>query len=286
MNQVFDKRFRRTLSEILRRAPRQRSSQQHLVRSRRRTRSESGTFSGHRPYSPGDDLRNLDWNVYARSDELHLKVLEDEDRVGMTLILDRSASMRADDRWTGALRLAAVLGGLALVRLGGLHLARGGGRDPVLQGAASLNRFLDLLEELSVEDSKPAALAGQILDRGSIGRVCWVSDFARPAEFESALALLRRHGGRCTGWLPVLATDRLPDADGYVLFADPETGQEELIQVDSQLRGAMEAELRLLARQQDAVFGEVAFHLQRFQVPEDGDYRIPAWSGGGMVYWA
>ena len=286
MSQVFDKQFRRTLSEILRRAPRQRSGQQHHVRSRRRTRSESGTFSGHRPYSPGDDLRNLDWNVYARSDELHLKVLEDEDRVGMTLILDRSGSMRADDRWTGALRLAAILGGLALVRLGGLHLAGGSGRDSVLQGAASLTRFLDLLQEMSVEDSNPTAVAGGILDQGSVGRVFWVSDFAQPAEFEPALALLRRNGGRCTGWLPVVSTDAVPDADGYVLFADPETGREELLQVDPLLRRAMESELSLLARQQNAVFSEVAYPLHRFKIPDPGDYRIPAWSGGGTVYWA
>src|SRR5690606_3663594 len=76
MNGAFGTDFRRMLAEILRRAPRLRGGTTQSLRTRRRVRGESGTFSGHRAYTSGDDLRSVDWNVYARSDELYLKVLE------------------------------------------------------------------------------------------------------------------------------------------------------------------------------------------------------------------
>ena len=59
VSEVFDSDFRRLLAEILRRAPRLRGGRQGEFRSRRQRRSDSGTFSGHRGYSAGEDLRLL-----------------------------------------------------------------------------------------------------------------------------------------------------------------------------------------------------------------------------------
>ena len=50
-------------------------------------------FSEYRPYSPGDDLRHLDWKLLARSDRHYLKRYEDETNVRCTLLVDLSASM-------------------------------------------------------------------------------------------------------------------------------------------------------------------------------------------------
>lgn len=284
MSRILDNRFRQTLGEILRRAPRLRGGRQHAVHTRRRRRCESGTFSGHRAYSEGEDLRNLDWNVYARTEELFLKVLEDEDKVGLTILLDHSRSMQADDRWVGAVRLAAILGGLALVHLDGLHVVWGAAQDSTLQGVTALGRYLELLEGLRPRDDKPESLVAHLLEHGVVGRLSWISDFARPQDFATPLAALRKQGCRCTGWLPVLATDRAPVAAGYLLFEDPETGARELLQVDAALRRAMADELQLLARQQDAVFATVGFPLLRYRVPEVSDHSIAAWSGDGVVY--
>lgn len=284
MSRIFDDRFRKTLGEILRGAPRLRGGSQHLGRTRRRTRSESGTFSGHRAYGDGDDLRNLDWNVYARTDELFMKVLEDEDRVGLTLIFDRSASMTAENRWHGALRLASILGGLALVHLNGLHLVAGAGQDASLAGAPALGRFLDGLETLTPADDSPAAMVRQLLEAGVGGRIFWISDFADPMSFQAPLAMLRRQGCRCTGWLPSLPTDRVPTVDGMVRFLDPETGAREVLQVDEDLRRAMTEELGLLRKTQDGVFRSAGHALMRFEVPAEGDYRLSAWTDRGRVY--
>jgi uncharacterized protein (DUF58 family) len=50
-------------------------------------------FSEHRKYTPGDDLKDLDWNVYAKTDKYYLKKFEAETNVTGYLAMDLSASM-------------------------------------------------------------------------------------------------------------------------------------------------------------------------------------------------
>ena len=50
-------------------------------------------FSEHRAYTPGDELRHIDWNSYARTDRFHVKLFENETNVRCYLLLDKSASM-------------------------------------------------------------------------------------------------------------------------------------------------------------------------------------------------
>lgn len=50
-------------------------------------------FSQHRPYVPGDDLRHLDWKVFARSDKLHLKQYQQETNLDLLVLVDASGSM-------------------------------------------------------------------------------------------------------------------------------------------------------------------------------------------------
>ena len=51
-------------------------------------------FAEHRQYSPGDDLRHLDWKVYGRSDKLYVKQYQQETNLDVVLLVDASASMR------------------------------------------------------------------------------------------------------------------------------------------------------------------------------------------------
>src|SRR6056297_1641288 len=50
-------------------------------------------FSEYRPYTTGDDLRGLDWKVFARSDRYYIKKFEDETNRRCYLVLDQSKSM-------------------------------------------------------------------------------------------------------------------------------------------------------------------------------------------------
>lgn len=50
-------------------------------------------FKQHRPYVPGDDLRNLDWKVFAKSDKFFIREYEEETNLRATILLDHSGSM-------------------------------------------------------------------------------------------------------------------------------------------------------------------------------------------------
>ncbi len=54
-------------------------------------------FSQHREYVPGDDLRHLDWRVYAKSDRYYVKQYEEETNLRANILLDCSSSMRYPD---------------------------------------------------------------------------------------------------------------------------------------------------------------------------------------------
>lgn len=60
---------------------------------RSKKRGTSVEFADYRNYSPGDDLRRLDWNVFARHDKAVVKLLEDEEDLAVHIIVDVSASM-------------------------------------------------------------------------------------------------------------------------------------------------------------------------------------------------
>ncbi len=54
-------------------------------------------FAGHREYTPGDDLRHIDWKVWSKTDRLYIKEYEEETNLKCTLLVDCSKSM-----WYGA----------------------------------------------------------------------------------------------------------------------------------------------------------------------------------------
>ena len=54
---------------------------------------QSIEFLQHRQYTRGDEIRHIDWKVYARQDRLHIKQYEEETNLRLTLLVDRSASM-------------------------------------------------------------------------------------------------------------------------------------------------------------------------------------------------
>lgn len=277
----FPPEFVDLLHAVLARAPRLRDVVVEMRRSRRKIMTPGGTFAGHRAYAPGEDLRFLDWNAYARSGALVLKVLEEDQHRALSLLVDRSRSMATGtpERRVAALRLAALLGGLGLVQLDAVHVADPAGRTHTIQGARSLPRLLDLLRDAEFDDRPPDVAWRKVLQRGLPGRVHWISDFADPEAAVPLLVHARRSGRALSGWLPVLPEDHQPVLDGWLVLVDPETSAELRIQVDASLRAAMAEEVRALARHQDAVFGAAGYVLHRYPVPSPGDYRLASWWG-------
>ncbi|MCX5683747.1 MAG: DUF58 domain-containing protein, partial [Planctomycetota bacterium] len=57
-------------------------------------RGFSTEFAHHRPYSPGDSVRHLDWRVYGRTERYYIKLYEAETNFDAHILLDASSSMR------------------------------------------------------------------------------------------------------------------------------------------------------------------------------------------------
>ena len=94
-----------------------RSHASHQVGPRRsRQRGSAIEFADYRRYSPGDDVRQIDWNVYGRSDRLFIKLREAEEALGVYILVDSSGSMDrgADNKLQYAKELATALAYVAL----------------------------------------------------------------------------------------------------------------------------------------------------------------------------
>lgn len=82
-------------------------------------RGASVEFADFRPYTPGDDIRQIDWNLYARMERFFLKLFVAEEELTIHILLDNSASMDwgEPNKWHYARRLAGAFGYVALSSL-------------------------------------------------------------------------------------------------------------------------------------------------------------------------
>jgi uncharacterized protein (DUF58 family) len=158
-------------------------------------------------YTEGDDLRFLDWNAFARLDDLTIRTFRAEREIEVTILVDASASMglpRDDDKLGFALGLAASLAYVAMasndaVRLGAFTSARGGA---VQLETSALHRrretypgFRSFVSTVRASGATQMAEAvGRLLlERRPAGTVIVISDFLVSAgEYEQALRGLLR----------------------------------------------------------------------------------------------
>ena len=204
---------------------------------------DGGELAQVRPYVPGDDVRQIEWNVTARTGTPHVRVQLAERVLVTWLVLDTSPSMQfgtADRRKADvAAGVALALGHLATRRGNRLGLLTFGDRNPrtlpPAQGRRGLVGLLAALGEEPEQDRVGATSLGAALGRASAtarqrGLVAVVSDFRGPLDWRPPLLeLLPRHD--------VLAIEvrdpreqQLPDV-GEVWLVDPETGRQ--VRVDT-----------------------------------------------------
>jgi uncharacterized protein (DUF58 family) len=98
---------------------------------RSKRKGQSVEFADHRQYAAGDDLRRLDWNIYARLDRLFTKLFLEEEDLSLHLVLDASASMDCGDpsKYLYAQKLAAALGYIGLFNLNRVALTAMAGEE-------------------------------------------------------------------------------------------------------------------------------------------------------------
>src|SRR6516164_7785523 len=129
---------------------------------RSKRKGQSVEFADYRNYVVGDDLRFLDWNLYARLDRLFLRLFMEEEDLHFTILLDNSLSMGfgTPTKLHYARQVAAALGFVGLVNLDRVVIEVFNDRLtqslPPLRGRRSLWRLLDFLTK--IEPAGPSDL--------------------------------------------------------------------------------------------------------------------------------
>jgi uncharacterized protein (DUF58 family) len=174
----------------------------HKGERRSRRRGESAEFADYRTYVVGDDLRHIDWNIYARLDRLFLKLFLEEEELHVSLLIDVSGSMDAGSPTKSlyARRLAAAVAYIGLCNQDRVSLyAYADGLVDRLTGLRSRRMMPQVVRFLgglpASGRSHFAAAARQFAARHTqkgVGLV--VSDFLDKGGFEEGLRyLLGRH---------------------------------------------------------------------------------------------
>ena len=158
--------------------------------SRKSVRKGNSTeFSDFREYMPGDDLRRLDWNAYARLDKLYIREYMEEKEAAVSVLIDTSASMDygVKSKADLAVDLTAAVSFLALnntdrvllydMKEMGRPLAVGGGRK-------AFEKVLHWLENREFSGEVDMVSAARKMRCPGAGVTVVISDFLHPDMLE------------------------------------------------------------------------------------------------------
>lgn len=208
-----------------------------LFGGNRRSRSygSSAEFADFREYAPGDDLRRIDWNLYARFEKLFLKLFVDERQLHHHIYIDTSASMDWGEPCKGhmALKLAAVIGFLAVQAMDRVsfyaikkHSCENLCRTVV--GREAFYKAIDTLNGVQFSGDADLDTALSLEEPGQVGGICVIiSDFFTDNDWKSSVDRLLFHN-RQVCLIQVLSRDEItPSISGKVLMLDAESANED-----------------------------------------------------------
>ncbi|MCA0456283.1 MAG: DUF58 domain-containing protein [Chloroflexi bacterium] len=245
---LFDERTRRKLEQLMLVATRVRAG---AMKGERRStkRGTSIEFADYRDYARGDDLRRLDWNIYARLERPFIKLLEDEEDLAVHLLIDTSASMAwpqdGDAQLNKFLFAQRLLAGLAYISLATndrLILSTLGEGRPAQYGpvrgrgySLAMLNYVNGLQAHGVTDLNVALKS--YAQRGGRPGLCFViSDLMSPNGFQEGVNALLGKGYE-VGLIQVLSPDEVtPPIVGDLRLVDVETGRAQEVSLDGGMR--------------------------------------------------
>jgi uncharacterized protein (DUF58 family) len=248
---LFDETTLRKLNQLTLIASRVRAG---AIKGERRSsrRGSSVEFADYRDYTPGDDLKRLDWNIYARLDRPFIKLLEEEEDLAVHILVDGSQSMGwgegQENKLDYALRLAAGLGAVTLdsgdvLSVGLLQHGRVVAEYGPSRGQSALTRLFRFLDGLHPggETNLNLSLRDYAVMPRRPGLVILISDLLTAEGYESGLRHLLSRGHEAV-LIHVLSPDELdPPLAGDLQLLDIETGQAQDVSLDSGLRSLYRA---------------------------------------------
>jgi uncharacterized protein (DUF58 family) len=195
----------------------------------------SQEFAEYRSYNPGDDLRHVDWNVFARSEKMYLKRYRGETNCQVTILLDASRSMKYTSHKIDKLEYARFLAA-SVAYLAGLQRDATGlivFDDEVRQFVqpstkqGQLARLLHAIEKAQVGNrtdyARPFDHLREFLHRR--GLIVVISDFWEPPEqIVNTIAPMRYHGNEVVMFHLLDPEEIRPKLKIPVLLEDMESG--------------------------------------------------------------
>jgi uncharacterized protein (DUF58 family) len=196
-------------------------------------RGSSVEFSDYRPYTPGDDIRQIDWNLYARMERVFLKLFVAEEELTIHLLVDCTASMDwgEPNKFLYARRVAGAFGYIGLTSLDRVTVTAFGAMRqlPGVRGKFGAMPLFNFLQRLPAVE--PGAQATSLVDAcrryastaRNAGPLLLCSDLMDPG-WEEALRALTARPFEIT-LVHVLAPQELrPELDGDFRLLDAEGG--------------------------------------------------------------
>jgi uncharacterized protein (DUF58 family) len=242
-------------------------------------------FSQYRSYQPGDDLRQLDWKLFARSDRYYIREAETENSITVRFVLDASASMNHEDNGISKMQyarwLAAALAYLAH-RQGdavGLFALRKGNVVSLTprRDAQHLQRLFYQLETLQPGGTFPGKEEAARLLVAESGRelTVFITDlYESENEITRLAGQMKAHRNEVILFHLMAANELTLDYGNHVTLEDWETGQQVEIAADS-LRPAyvqaLQAHLETTRRRM--LENDVFYRLQPTDQPLDDALR-------------
>jgi len=165
---------------------------------RSKRKGQSVEFADYRNYVIGDDLRFLDWNLFARLERLFIRLFMEEEDLHFYVLIDNSLSMDfgSPSKLHYAKQVAAALGFIGLVNMDRVVIEAFNDRltqsMPALRGRRSLWRMMDFLQKIEPagpSDLKRALRSFSIKCSGK-GILVLLSDFMDKGGYEDALRYL------------------------------------------------------------------------------------------------
>ena len=233
-------------------------------------------FADYRAYEPGDDLRHVDWNIYARLDRLFIKLFHTDEDLPFVLLIDNSRSMEfgSPTKLMCAKQIAAALGYIALAHADSVTLYTCAERlSPLLPPTTSKSQFSRLTKALNAIAASGETRLTECLKQlhtyqHRSGMVVVLSDFLDPRGYADGFKLLSGRGFALTAIHLVSPEEMDPQThlenrptDGDWLVEDAETGETKAVTIN--------AETLAQYKDQQQTFCD---NLQRFCTDQGVDY--------------
>ncbi|MGE3109168.1 MAG: DUF58 domain-containing protein [Phycisphaerales bacterium] len=131
---------------------------------RSKRRGQSVEFEDYRNYVPGDDLRHVDWNIFARLEKFFIKIFQEEEDLSVHIVLDATASMDSPappraSKLALAMRLAMALAYIAIVNNDRVSVSIFDGRSMARLGPLRGRRHVQRVGAFLLTQTQPAGVS-------------------------------------------------------------------------------------------------------------------------------